>query len=277
MCHYSKSTKGHAELVASTCRTAVNGVATAFIAADEPDRRLDSDGKTSFLLLRQFKGYKNNDPGEQSQQCLPFSLLKKMLERPVAHLAIFIVFHQLMLLGFFFAMRSCENFKYSGERRTHPRRQRNIVFRKGGQILPHSSPPAPLSRHHCNHFRVSKARQTQQHSDPPFPPWSVVTSSHDGVLRRRLLLPQTQQDARDHIPNQLIASQSFLGVPGWGWGANVLSYSPNLAHCAVQTSSMQPRGFTTRWSEARRLTPRGHVTPKLHRSEGAEWIRTFCC
>ena len=109
--------------------------------------------------------------------------------------------------------------------------------------------------------------------------WSVVTSSHDAVLRRRLLLPQTQLDARDRIPNQLIASQAFLGVPGWGWGANVLSYSPNLAHwgsrpCAVQASSMQHRGFTTRWSEARRLAPRGHVTPKLH-EEGAEWIRTF--
>jgi len=64
MCHYSRSTKGHAELVASTCRTAVDGVATAFVAADEPDPRLDSDGKTSFLLLRQFKGYKNNNPGE---------------------------------------------------------------------------------------------------------------------------------------------------------------------------------------------------------------------
>jgi len=38
-----------------------------------------------------------------------------MFKRPVAHLAIFIVFHQLMLLGFFFAMRSCENFKVSGE------------------------------------------------------------------------------------------------------------------------------------------------------------------
>jgi len=35
MCHNSKSTKGHAELVASTCRTAINGVATAFIAADD--------------------------------------------------------------------------------------------------------------------------------------------------------------------------------------------------------------------------------------------------
>ena len=56
MCHYSKSTKGHAELVASTCRTAVDGVATAFIAAAEPDPRLNSDGETSFLLLRQSKG-----------------------------------------------------------------------------------------------------------------------------------------------------------------------------------------------------------------------------
>ena len=77
--------------------------------------------------------------------------------------------------------------------------------------------------------------------------------------------------------HQLIASQSFLGVPGWGWEANVLSYYPNLAHCAVQTSSMQHRGFATQWSEARRLAPRGHVTPKLHEDEGAEWIRTFCC
>jgi hypothetical protein len=51
---------------------------------------------------------------------------------------------------------------------------------------------------------------------------------------------------------------------GLGWGAKVLSNSPNLAHCAVQTSSMQHRGFATRWSEARRLAPRGHVTPKLH-------------
>ena len=145
MCHYSKSTEGHAELVASTCCTAVNGVATAFIAADEPDPRLNSEGKTSFLLLQQFKGYKNNDPGEQSQQCLPFSLLKKMLERPVAHLAIFIVFHQLMLLGFFFTMRRCENVKVSGERLTHPIRKRNMVFRKGGRILPHSSPRLHLA------------------------------------------------------------------------------------------------------------------------------------
>jgi len=68
-----------------------------------------------------------------------------MLERPVAHLAIFIVFHQLMLLGFFFAMRSCENVKVPGERRTHPIRKRNMVFRKGGRILPHLSPRLRLA------------------------------------------------------------------------------------------------------------------------------------
>jgi hypothetical protein len=151
MCHYSKSTKGHAELVASTCRTTVDGVATAFIAADEPDPRLDSDGKTSFLLLQHFKGYKNNDSGKQSQECLSFSLLKKMFERPVAHLAIFIVFHQLMLLGFFFAMRSCENFKVSGERQTHDKKTQHGVPKR----RPNSAAfvvPAPLSRHHRDQF-----------------------------------------------------------------------------------------------------------------------------
>jgi hypothetical protein len=42
MCHYSKSTRGHAELVASTCRTAIGGVATAFIAVDKPNPQPNS-------------------------------------------------------------------------------------------------------------------------------------------------------------------------------------------------------------------------------------------
>jgi hypothetical protein len=68
-----------------------------------------------------------------------------MFERPVSHLAIFLVFHQLMLLGFFFAMRSCENFKVAGERQTHPKRKRNMVIRKDGRILPHSLPRLHLA------------------------------------------------------------------------------------------------------------------------------------
>jgi len=50
-----------------------------------------------------------------------------------------------MLLGFFFAMRSCENFKVSGERRTHPIRKRNMVFQKVGRIPAHSLPRLHLA------------------------------------------------------------------------------------------------------------------------------------
>ena len=42
-------------------------------------------------------------------------------------------------------MRSCENFKVSGERQTHLIRKRIMVFRKNGQILPHLSPRLHLA------------------------------------------------------------------------------------------------------------------------------------
>ena len=104
-----------------------------------------------------------------------------------------------------------------------------------------------------------------------------MTSSHDAVLRQRLLSPQTQLDARDRIPNQLIALQFFLGVPGWGWGANVPSYSPNLAHCAVQTTVAACNIVALRHDEVKRGgLPRAATSlPSSTRSEGAEWIRTF--
>jgi hypothetical protein len=54
-------------------------------------------------------------------------------------------FHQLFLFGFFFAMRSCENFKVYGDRRTHPIRKRNIAFIKNHKILPHDSPDLELA------------------------------------------------------------------------------------------------------------------------------------
>ena len=49
-------------------------------------------------------------------------------------------FHQLYLLGFFYAMRSCENFRVTGERRTKPIRKRDFIFLKNHRILPHTSP-----------------------------------------------------------------------------------------------------------------------------------------
>jgi hypothetical protein len=56
-----------------------------------------------------------------------------------------IVFHQLFLFGFFFAIRSCETFKVSGDRRTHPIRKRNIAFINNHKILSHDSPDLELA------------------------------------------------------------------------------------------------------------------------------------
>jgi len=114
-------------------------VAAAFVASDRPDPRKDVDGKTALFLQRLLKGYKNNDPGEKHQKALPLSIIQQMVNRPTSS-AILITFHQLFLLGFFYAMRSCENFKTSGERRTEPLRKRNFIFIKNYKILSHDSP-----------------------------------------------------------------------------------------------------------------------------------------
>ena len=63
-------------------------------------------------------------------------MITRPLKTPIA-----IAFHQLTLLAFFFAMRSCEYLKVSsGDRRTQPLRLRNIVFRKNNRIIPHDDP-----------------------------------------------------------------------------------------------------------------------------------------
>jgi len=138
-CTYSRSTKGYDRLVANTCRAAVDAVAKAFTAHNLPDPTAGPNGKLAFLLQRQLRGYKNNDPGTKHQKCLPLEVIQTMVQRDTSSIVL-IVFHQLMLLGFFYAMRSCENFKVSGERRTHPLRKRNLTFIKNHRIIPHDSP-----------------------------------------------------------------------------------------------------------------------------------------
>ena len=62
-----------------------------------------------------------------------------MFNRPCTNKAN-ITFHQLGKLAFFFAMRSCEYLKVTGERRTDALRVRNFEFRKRNRILDHSDP-----------------------------------------------------------------------------------------------------------------------------------------
>jgi hypothetical protein len=141
---FSKSSKKYDELVATTCSTAIGYVCQAFVATGRPNPSLDANGKTSFLLQRQYKGYRNNDPSCKHQKAIPVSLIQQMIQRAVTDPGL-IAFHQLTIFAFFFAMRSCEYLKVSGTRRTHPLRLRNLTFRRRHAIVPHDDPNLELA------------------------------------------------------------------------------------------------------------------------------------
>ena len=140
-CYWSKSTKGYEFLVSSTCKTAVHNVAKAFTASGRLDPRFDLSGNTVPFLQRLFRGYSNNDPGTEQQKAIPWPLIQEMCARPCPRDSPLDIFAKLMLLAFFFAMRSCEYLKVdkAEERRTMPLRKRNFVFMKNHTVLPHSS------------------------------------------------------------------------------------------------------------------------------------------
>jgi len=85
----------------------------------------------------------------------------------------------------------------------------NTGMGSGGNITGMLSPFGPkIGLPNITPGPTATATTRSSQARPSLPPshwnrmnylWSVVTSSHDAVLRRRLLLPQTQLDARDRI------------------------------------------------------------------------------
>ena len=134
-------------------------MAKAFKDAKKADPTVDSSGKMCLHLQRVIRGMKNNDPSVKSQQCIPFEVLQAMVMRPTSQ-PIEVALHQLLILGFFFAMRSCEyldvdnsyfkkqkddtdrnyNSKKGKERRTAPLCPRNFIFKKNHRVLRHDDP-----------------------------------------------------------------------------------------------------------------------------------------
>ena len=142
--NFSESTHGNDQLVADSCRSALQGVCTAFITEGYPNPSLDADGKLAFILQRQIRGYRNTDPATRQQKPIPLELLEKMVTRSCTDPGL-IAFHQLTIFAFFFAMQSCEYLKTKGERRTNPLRMEHLVFRKDNKIVPHDEPNLELA------------------------------------------------------------------------------------------------------------------------------------
>jgi hypothetical protein len=121
----------------------VDGVGQTFKAYDLPDPSLDGQNNTSFHVLRQYKGYANEDPGEIQQQAVTGSVLIMLCLLSLAPLAVAI--SQLIVPAFFFAMRSCEYLSVPGERRTKLLCMRNVRFFLRRGELHHNDPRLSLA------------------------------------------------------------------------------------------------------------------------------------
>jgi hypothetical protein len=137
---FSESTKGKGHPIGEgTVHPHVDDVAKAFTGKGYPNPKFDEDGNTAFLLRRQLKAYKDADPSVQHQKAIPFALIRQMVTRQTTS-PMLTVLHQLFLLGFFFAMRSCEYLLVTGpKRRTQPLKKKSFTFIQNGKVLPHDS------------------------------------------------------------------------------------------------------------------------------------------
>ena len=184
-CTFAQSPLGNDKLVAGTCFAAVNNVAQAFEASGFPNPTLDAVGKKSFLLHRLHRGFKNLDGSTRHQKCISVDETLHMCSR-ASSCPLLTAFQQNYLLGFFFAMRSCENFKVSGSRRTCPIRLRNIFFWKNNVIIPHSSTLLESSDKVTVHFEWQKkdARDVDVTQSTTHHPFLCPVRAAASIVRR---------------------------------------------------------------------------------------------
>jgi hypothetical protein len=148
-------------------------VVTAFKATGRRDPRLDAHGSLDKFLQRQIKGYTNTDPGVKSQQTLPKECFAKFAAVLAADM-ITVVAQELMVLSFFFALRSCEAFLVprSEQKRTRCLQKQDFIFMKNHRVVPHSSPFLAMADSVTIkfHFQKNNKREetvTQMATDDP--------------------------------------------------------------------------------------------------------------
>ena len=137
----SFSKRNSKNLVEGTVSTTLAHMAQTFRANNRHDPRLDNDGKTSYILQEQFRGYSNQDQAKQKQKALPIAVLRKMMELAFTEKEKSL--GQLCIGALFFAMRSCEYLQSNHKKdskRTKILRLRNINFKKDGHMMNHDSP-----------------------------------------------------------------------------------------------------------------------------------------
>jgi hypothetical protein len=116
-----------------SCASSLGNLAQAFTASDHQDPRLARDGKLTFLLRHQIKGYSNLDPSKSSQQALPVCILQYLYSTAITNIEK--ASAELLIDAFFFTMRSCEYCEVYGEKKTKLLMVKNFSFYKNNKLL----------------------------------------------------------------------------------------------------------------------------------------------
>jgi hypothetical protein len=130
------STKS-ASLRSGSIRTTLDCVSQTFRLANKPDPRLDVNGNIAFVLQRQLRCYSTSDPGKGQQVAVTGSILHHFHKSSISPMDV--AFCELFIGAFFFAMRSCEYLRTSGQRKTKLLTLHNIRFFIGNCLIPHDS------------------------------------------------------------------------------------------------------------------------------------------
>ena len=147
-------------LTAGVVRATLSDVAAAFRSHDRPDPRLDADGEVAFILQRQLKGYKTADPGEKPQQAISVEVLSQVGR--LATTPLDKIIFSLLVVAFFFAMRSCEYCTVTGTRRTKIIELGNVRFWNGKREVNHDDPNLHLAASISYKFDYQKNEQRNE-------------------------------------------------------------------------------------------------------------------
>ncbi|KAI2511527.1 hypothetical protein MHU86_2963 [Fragilaria crotonensis] len=119
--------------LSGSIRATLDGVAQAFRLNKFESPIHDAAGRLDPLLALQLKRYADEDPGPTPQQALPLEVIRKV--RSWARNETDIAIGQLVVVAFFFAMRSCEYSDVGSRRTTSVIRVDDVRFRQKGQDL----------------------------------------------------------------------------------------------------------------------------------------------
>ena len=115
------------------------------------------------LLALQLKKYADNDPGPTPQQAVPLEVIRKV--RSWTRNEMDVAIGQLVVVAFFFAMRSCEFSDVRGQRNAVNSGQNGRrPFPEERRDADENGPRLLARRQHC-HYHVQEAEERGQRSD----------------------------------------------------------------------------------------------------------------